>query len=80
MNDLLKVSMKSFAADMYSYGLISERTKDTENFNDLTREFKSDMNFKCDSQELVKHCQLFLQSLVKQGDPHRNAASSVAEV
>ena len=79
MDDLLKASLKSFAADMYSHGLISEKTKDTANFNDMMREFKSGMNFIRDGKKLVKHCQLFLQSLVKQGGPYRNAASCLAE-
>ena len=79
LDDLTKGSLKSIAADMYSHGLISETTKDTPNFNEMMREFKSSMNFICDGQKLVKCCQLFLQSLVKQGDPHKNAASIIAE-
>ena len=64
---------------MYSHSLISETTKDTANFNDMMREFKSGMDFIRDGHKLVKHCQLFLQSLVKQGGPHKRAASSIAE-
>ena len=79
LDGLLKASIKSFAADMYSHSLISEPTKDTANFNDMMREFKSGMDFKRDGQKLVKHCDLFLQSLDKQGGPHKDAASSIAE-
>ena len=64
---------------MYSHGLISETTKDTANFNDMMREFKSGMDFIRDGHKLLKHCHLFLQSLVKQGGPHKRAASSIAE-
>ena len=71
--------MTSFAADMYSCGLISEVTKDTTNFNEMMREFKSGMNFIRDGHKLVKRCQLFLQSLVKQGGPHIDAAITIAE-
>ena len=64
---------------MYSYGLISETIKDTGNFNDIMREFKSGMSLIHDGQKLVKHCQLFLQILVEQGGPYVNAASSLAK-
>ena len=79
LDGLLKASIKSFAVDMYSHSLISETTKDAANFNDMMREFKSGMEFIRDGHKLVKHCQLFLQSLVKQGGPHKDAASSIAE-
>ena len=61
LDGLLKASIKSFAVDMYSHGLISEPTKDAANFNDMVREFKSGMGFIRDGQKLVKHCQLFLE-------------------
>ena len=64
---------------MYSHSLISETTKDAANFNDMMREFKSGMDFIRDGHKLVKRCLLFLQSLVKQGGPHKDAASSIAE-
>ena len=79
LDGLLKASIKSFAVDMYSCGLLSEPTKDAANFNDVIREFKSGMGFIRDGQKLVKHCQLFLQSLNKQGGPHKQAARSIAE-
>ena len=37
------------------------------------------MNFISDGHKLVKRCHLFLQSLVKQGGPHIDAATSIAE-
>ena len=79
LDGLLKASIKSFAVDMYSRGLISEPTKDVANFNDVMREFKSGMNFIRDGQKLVEHCQLFLQSLAKQRGPYKLAADSIAE-
>ena len=79
LDGLLKASIKSFAVDMYSHGLICGPTKDVANFNDMIREFKSGMGFICDGQKLVEHCQLFLQSLNKQGGPHKQTASSIAE-
>ena len=45
----------------------------------MMREFMSGMNFICDGHKLLKHCQLFLQSLVKQGGLLINAASSIAK-
>ena len=71
--------MKSFAVEMYSHGLISQATKDTGNFDDLMREFKAVMKFIQDRDKLIKHCQLFLQSLVKQESPLKDAASGIAE-
>ena len=79
LDDLLKATLKSVAKDMYSHGLISSTTKDTANFDDIMREFKSRMNFIRDSQKLLKHCQLFLQSLAKQEGPYRDAANCIAE-
>ena len=79
LDGLLKASIKSFAVDMYSHDLISVPTKDAANFNDMIREFKSGMGFIHDGQKLVEHCQLFLQSLAKQGGPHKQAARSIAE-
>ena len=64
---------------MSSHGLISEPTRDAANFNDMMGEFKSGMSFIHDGQELFKYCELFLQSLVKQGGPHKRAATSIAE-
>ena len=80
LDALLKKSIKSIAVDMYSHGLISEPTKDAANFNDMMREFKSGMNFIRDGQKLVKHCELFLQSLAKQRGPPIHAARGIAEV
>ena len=79
LDDLLKASIKSFATDMFSQGLISGPTNDSANFNDMMREFKSGMSFIRDDKELVKHCQLFLQCLDKRGGPHKGAAHSIAE-
>ena len=79
LDGMLKASIKSFAVDIYSHGLISETTKDTANFSDMTREFKSGMDFICYGHKLVKYCHLFLQSLDKQGGPHKRAASSIAK-
>ena len=79
LDDLLKAALKSVAIEMYSRGLISETTKDTANFNDIMREFKSGMSFINDGQELVKYCELFLQSLVKQKGPYKRAASGIAQ-
>ena len=79
LDGLLKAALKSVAIEMYSHGLISETTKDTANFNDIMREFKSAMNFIYDGQELVKYCELFLQSLVKQKGPYKRAASGIAQ-
>ena len=79
LDDLLKTALKSVAIEMYSHGLISETTKDTANFDDIMREFKSGMNFISDRQKFVKRCQLFLQSLAKQEGPYRDAANCIAE-
>ena len=79
LDSLLKASIKSFATDMFSQRLISGPTKDAAKFDDMMREFTSVMNFIRDGQKLVKHCQLFLQCLDKQGGPHKCAAHSIAE-
>ena len=79
LNNLLKPTLIPFAAEMYSHGLISKTTKDTANFNDMIREFNSGMDFIHDDQKLIKHCQLFLQSLVNQEGPHKNAAGNIAK-
>ena len=76
---LLKASMKSIAVDMYSHGLISETTRDTASFNNIVTEFKSGLTFIHDGQKLVEYCQLFLQSLAKQGGPYEQAASNIAK-
>lgn len=78
LDDLLKASLKQVAANMLAHGLISEQTKDTLNFSDMIREFKSGMNFIRDGQKLVERCELFLDSLAKQGGPHKDAASYIA--
>ena len=78
MKDLLKASLKSFAADMYSHGLICDITRDTANFEDVMREFVSGMYFKPD-EKLEEHCNLFLQSLDKQGGSCIDAASHIAK-
>ena len=75
----MKASLKQVAADMLAHGLISEPTKDTQNFSELIRELKSGMNFIRDGQKLVERCEIFLQSLVKQGGPHIDAARYIAE-
>ena len=79
LDHLLKTAMKSIAADMYSRGLISETTRDAANFNDIVTEFKLGLAFIHDVQKLLKHCQLFLQSLAKQGGPYKLAADSIAK-
>ena len=79
LEKLLKVCLKSFAAQMYSHGLISETARNSANFSNMMSEFESFMDFIHDGQELVKHCELFLQSLVKQGIPHKKAANCIAE-
>ena len=58
LDGLLKASIKSFAIDMYSRGLISETTTDTANFNDMMREFKSGMDFIRYGHKLVKYLSL----------------------
>ena len=80
LDGLLKASIQSFATVMYSQGLISGRTKHAANFNDIMAEFKSGLTFIHDGQRLTKQCQLFLQSLAKQGGgPYKRAAHSIGE-
>ena len=79
LEKLLKVCLEPFATEMYCHGLISETAKNSANFSNMMSEFESVMDFIDDSQELVKHCELFLQSLVKQGIPHKRAANCIAE-
>ena len=79
LRKLLKVSLESFATEMHCHDLISETTKNAANFNDMMSEFEAVMDLIDNGQELVEHCEQFLQSLAKQGKPHKRAANCIAE-
>ena len=79
LEDLLKPSLKFVAANMFAYCLITKETRDKLIYSDMMTEVTSGMNFLDDVHELKKHCELFLQSLAKQGGPLKNAANSVAK-
>lgn len=75
-NGLLKVSLESFATDIYSHGVIAKQAKNETNFNDMMTDFKSGMQIKY-CQETVKYCNLIFQSLAKQGSQCENEASRI---
>ena len=79
LEDLLKPSLKFVAANMFAYRLITKETRDKLIYSDMMTEVTSSMNFLDDVHKLKKHCELFLQSLAKQGGPLKNAANSVAK-
>ena len=80
--DLSKVlgnSLENIATNMYCHGLISEAVYKTPTFKEIMTEFQSGMNFIRNYQRLVKHCELFLQTLVDQHGPPSQAAFNIAE-
>ena len=79
MEDLLKPTLKSVAANMFACHLITKETRDKQIYGDMMTQVTSAMNFLHDVHKLRKHCQLFLQSLAQQGGPLKNAADSIAE-
>ena len=79
LSKVFSTSLEKIATDMYSHGLISETVKDAPNFRDILKEFQLGMDFIHKYKRLVKHCELFLQSLVDQHGPPKQAAISVAE-
>ena len=79
LEDLLKPSLKSVAANMFACHLITNETRDKQSYNDMMTEVTFGMNLLDDVHELKKHCELFLQCLAKQGGPLNNAANSFAK-
>ena len=73
------VVLQQIATDMYSRDLISQPTKDVPTFQGVMKEFESGMHFIGKRHRLVKHCQLFLQILLDQRGPHKQAAIRLAE-
>ena len=81
-SDLSKVlgnSLENIATDMYSHGLISGAVYKTPTFKEIMTEFQTSMNLIRNYQRLVKHCELFLQTLVDQRGPPKEAAINIAE-
>ena len=79
LSKVLKNSLEKIATEMYSCGLISETVNETPNFKDIMTDVQSGMNVICNCQRLVKHCELFLQALIDQHGPPKEAAISIAE-
>ena len=79
LDDLLKPSLKSVAANMFASHLLTKETREKLLYSDIMSEVISGMNFLHDLDKLKKHCDLFLQSLAKQDGPLKNAANSIAE-
>ena len=79
LSDVLSTSLEKITIDMYSHGLITETVKDAPNFKDIMTEFQSGINLLQNDQKLVKHCKLFLQTLVNQRGPPSQAANNIAE-
>ena len=55
------------------------RTDETPTFKDIMTEFQLGMDIICNYQRLVKHCELFLQTLVNEGGPPKEAAICIAK-
>ena len=79
LSELFSTSLQQIATDMFSHGIISQNVRTAPAFMEMMQEFQSGMKFIRDGQRLVNHCQIFLQILVKQGGPHKQAAISIAE-
>ena len=79
LSKVLKKSLEKIATDLYSHGLISEAVNESPTFKDIMTEFQSGMNLIRNYQRLVKHCELFLQTLVDQHGPPKEAAINIAE-
>ena len=79
LSKVLKRSLEKIATDMYSHDLITETVYETPTFKDIMAEFQLGMDIICDYQELVKHCKLFLQTLVDQRGPPKIAAITIAK-
>ena len=79
LSKLFNASLQQIATDMYSCGIISQNVRAAPVFMDMMAEFQLGMEFISDGQRLVNYCQTFLQILVKQGGPHKQAAISIAE-
>ena len=79
LDDLLKPTLKSVAANMFASHLLTKETRDKLIYSDIMSEVISGMNFQHDLDKLRKHCELFLQSLAQQDGPLKNAANSIAK-
>ena len=79
LSKVLMKSLKKIAADMYSHGLISESVNETPEFKEIMSEFQLGMDVIRNYQRLVKHCELFLQTLIDQRGPPKEAAINIAE-
>ena len=79
LSKVLKRSLEKIATDMYSHDLITKTVNDAPTFKDIMNEFQSGMKLIHNYQRLVKYCELFLQTLVDQRGPPRQAAFSIAK-
>lgn len=79
LSKVLTKSLKKIAADMYSHGLITESVNETPEFQEIMSEFQSGVDLIPNYQRLVKHCELFLQTLIDQRGPPKEAAINIAE-
>ena len=79
LSKVLRTSLEKIATDMHSHGLITETVYETPTFKDIMAEFQLGMDIICNYQRLVKHCDLFLQTLVDQRGPPKEAAISIAK-
>ena len=64
---------------MYCHSLISESVNETPEFKEIMSEFQLGMDVIRNYQRLVKHCELFLQTLIDQRGPPKEAAINIAE-
>lgn len=78
LSELFSASLQQIAINMFAHGLISQSVKDAPIFINMMTEFQSGMKFIRDIKRLVKHCQMFLDVVVKQGGPFKQAAISIA--
>ena len=79
LSKVLRTSLEKIATAMYSHGLITETVNETPTFKDIMTEFQLGMDLICKYKRLVKHCEMFLQTLVDQRGPPSQAAISIAE-
>ena len=77
LDRLLTTTVKPFAARMYEHGIITLATRNSLNFDNIMSEFLGGMRFKR-GDGLRLRCQVFLDCLVNQGGPLRDAACDIA--
>lgn len=79
LKSTIRDCLPQVAAEMFSKGLLTESVRDMPTYNAIIREFEAGMEYKKTKSQTEKHCQLFLDSLIRQGGPAKGFAQILAE-